>query len=67
MFNYTDHTTAIRYAISYAVNHPNITAEELAKMFDLNPQQSEGIIETASHMWPDLYGGYDEYLASDYR
>ena len=60
---YPDHSPAIRYA----VNHPNITAEELAAKFDLDPQQSEGIIETASHMWPDLYGGYDEYLASDYR
>ena len=57
---YPDHSPAIRYA----VNHPNITAEELAAKFDLNPQQSEGIIETASHMWPtdDDWSDYDDYL-----
>jgi len=49
--------------ISYAVNHPGITVEELRDRYGaLDPQQAEGLLETASHMWLDLYDGYDEYL-----
>lgn len=51
------------HIISYATNHPGITVAELrARYGALDAQQAEGLIETASHMWGDLYDGYDEYL-----
>lgn len=53
MITYEVRHQATTAAIGYAVNNPGITADLLRQRYPLDPQQADGIIETASHTWDE--------------